>query len=100
MHYPQNDRFGLSNAKIDVVPAVDCEAEAGADIVARNARMPERGYLLQMGIEAQNKAISSRWIVLAEVRAYLCHVTLSGIGDVQDFRCDCPSPNRLTSARN
>jgi len=79
---------------------VHYEAKAGADIVARDARMSESGYPLNRSVKAQNKLVGDRQTLRGYVGMNVRYVTLRGVGDDQGFRGDCPSPNRLTSARN
>jgi hypothetical protein len=100
VHLADDDGLGWSYADIYIVSAVHSEAEAGADLVARDNRKAKRGNLPHMLTKLECEPIGTIRIVPSDACPNSSYVTLGGRRDDQGLGGDCPSPSCLMSARN
>jgi hypothetical protein len=88
MDHACNDGLRRIYAEVDIVLAVDEDAEAGAKGIARVAGMAEDGKFLQTIVKLANEPSSVPRIFLGNTRANGSDVTLRGGRDDQLFGAD------------
>jgi hypothetical protein len=101
VHNAHNDRLGLGHAKIDILAAVNREAKASTNVVARDAGVPQEGDALQMSIEPGNEAPGRHGIASRSHTVIDCIEVISrSTRDVQRLCLDRASPRARMSAVN
>ena len=76
------------------------QAKAGANVVARYARMTGSGYAIEMSVQAQYQSVRGGCVVLCDMVMNIGDVAFCGARDIQDFWRDLRAPNYFTSVRN
>lgn len=94
----QDDRFGVGDPKIDIVAAVNGQAQAYANGIARHAGMAGLGDAVKMIDDFRHETPRGLDTVRRDEIVDFVEISVSQIGNDQVFRRDRASPLEMMSA--